>query len=63
MAPVRASISMPVRALVRQVHLMEMAVELMGSILNLHFSSGRGWQNGMRSAVLLTAIVPAMIAV
>src|SRR4030095_6015581 len=29
----------------------------------LHPSIGKGWQNGIRSQVFLTAIVPAMIAV
>lgn len=63
LAPVRASISTPVLALVRQVQRILTVVLLMGSILNLHFSIGRGWQKGMRSEVFLAAIVPAIIAV
>lgn len=63
LAAVRASISIPVRALVRHVQRMTIAVLLIGLITNLHFSRGSGWQNGIRSDVFLAAMVPAIIAV
>src|SRR5882724_9197799 len=62
-APVRASISTPVRWCTDTWHVMTISPLRVSSISIAHLSMGRGWQKGMRSWVRLAAMTPEMIAV
>ena len=62
-APVSASISTPVRCVVRTVQSIRNSRSPAQSMAMLHPSIGSGWQKGIRSHVRLTAMVPATIAV
>src|SRR3984893_1604315 len=62
-APVRASISTPVRWCTDTWHVMTISPLRLSSISIAHLSMGRGWQKGMRSCVRLAAMTPEMMAV
>src|SRR5690606_34270468 len=62
-APVRASISTPVRAVVRAVHSIRSSRSPCQSMAMRTPSSGSAWQNGISSWVRLAAMVPAITAV
>src|SRR5690606_2161659 len=62
-APVRASISTPVRCTVFTVHSIRSSRSPCQSIASFTPSIGSGWQNGISSWVRLTAMVPAITAV
>jgi len=63
LAPVSASISTPVRWMLRTAHSIRSALSVSHSIDTRQPSIGSGWQNGISSCVRFTAMVAAMIAV
>src|SRR5882724_303435 len=62
-APVRASISTPVRWWTDTWHVMTISPLRVSSISIAQLSMGSGWQKGMRSCVRLAAMTPDTIAV